>query len=50
MNLALGVFFLWNGAALMYLATHGLGASTPWGAFQALIGKLRGDGGDLAPA
>lgn len=43
MNLAFGVLFLWWGAAAMYVATHGLGAATPWAAFIALINKLRGE-------
>lgn len=47
MNLAFGVFFLWGGAAALYIASHGLGAATPWAAFAALIDKLRG--GDAVP-
>lgn len=41
MNLAFGVAFMWAGASLYYLATHDLGATTPWGAFSALMAKLR---------
>lgn len=41
MNLAFGVLFLWSGASLLYIATHGLGASTPWGAYTALLAKMR---------
>jgi len=43
MNLAFGVLFLWFGASLLYLASHGLAATTPWGAFQTVLGKARGD-------
>jgi hypothetical protein len=41
MNLAFGVLFLWMGAGAFYIASHGLGAGTPWGAFSALLGKMR---------
>lgn len=41
MNLALGVIFLWSGAALLYIATHDLGATTPWGAYSALLDRIR---------
>lgn len=44
MNLAFGVLFMWVGASLLYLSSHGLGATTPWGAYTALMGQLRGDG------
>jgi hypothetical protein len=42
MNLAFAVVFLWMGAAMLYLASHGLEASTPWGAFSTVIHKVRG--------
>ena len=37
MNLVLGVLSLWLGSALLYLATHGTGAATPWQAYQQLL-------------
>jgi hypothetical protein len=40
-KLALGTLFLWLGAAFLWLASHGLQASTPWGAYQTLIAKMR---------
>lgn len=43
MNLAFGVVFIWVGAVMLYLATHGTQASTPWGAFQEALGAI-GDG------
>lgn len=43
MNLALGIMFMWSAASLYYLATHDLGAATPWAAFQALLAALRND-------
>ena len=47
MNLAMGILFLWVGAALIYIAVHGLtlknGApvKTPWDAFAGLMDKIR---------
>lgn len=41
MNLALGVLFMWFGGSMLYIATHGLGAATPWEAFSGLLGKIR---------
>lgn len=49
MNLAFAVLFLWFGASLLYLASHGLEASTPWGAFQKVLTDVRGEG-QSAPA
>lgn len=42
MNLAMAVLFLWLGAACLYLGSHGLEASTPWAAFQTVLGKAAG--------
>lgn len=42
MKLAFGVMFLWLGASMLYLASHGLEASSPWGAFQTLMSQARG--------
>lgn len=41
MGLALGVLFLWLGAACLWVATHGTQADTPWKAFQQIIGGLK---------
>jgi hypothetical protein len=46
MRLALGIVFLWLGALFISLAAHGLQASTPWGAYQTVIAKLREGAGD----
>ena len=43
MNLALAVLFLWVGATFMYVASHGLEASTPWGAYQTVLHHIRGN-------
>ena len=43
MNLAFAVVFLWFGASLLYLGSRGTEATTPWGAFQTILGKLRGE-------
>ena len=44
MNLAFAVLFLWAGCSLLYLASHGVQATSPWQAYQTIIGKARGDG------
>ncbi len=41
MKLALGILFIWSGAACYYLATHDLGARTPGEAFAALLKVMR---------
>lgn len=46
MNLALGIVFLFAGASLLYIGTRGTEATTPWGAFQTIIGRMRGEGAD----
>lgn len=43
MKLAFGIMFLWTGAAMLYLASHGLEATTPWGAYQTILTDIRGD-------
>jgi hypothetical protein len=40
MNLALSILCLWVGSAFLYLASHGLQATTPWAAFQTIITKI----------
>lgn len=42
MNLALAIVFLWFGAAALYLASHGIEASSPWGAYMSVLGAIRG--------
>lgn len=41
MNLALGVLFLWMGAACLWLASHPTQAATPWQAYRQVIGAIR---------
>lgn len=41
MNLAMGIVFLWLGAACLWIASHGTEASTPWGAYKQVIGAVR---------
>lgn len=40
MKLALGIIFLWVGGAALFLASHGMEASSPWGAFNTLLTKI----------
>jgi len=42
MNLAFSILFLWLGASMLYIATRGGEASTPWGAFQSVMTAARG--------
>lgn len=42
-NLALGILFIWLGGAALWLGTHGIEASSPWEAFQTVLGAARGD-------
>lgn len=37
MNLAFGIIFMWLGAACIWLATRGTDATTPWGAYKAVL-------------
>jgi hypothetical protein len=46
MRLALGIAAIWFGASCLYLASHGLEATTPWGAYQTIMSRLRDDQGD----
>lgn len=41
MNLAFGIVFLWLGAALIWVASHGTDAGSPWEAYQQIIGAVR---------
>ena len=40
MNLALGILFVWLGMALLWVATHPTNATTPWQAYQHVLGAL----------
>jgi hypothetical protein len=40
MNLAFAIFFLWVGAACLYVASHGVEASNPWGVFRTVLDKF----------
>lgn len=44
MKLAFGTLFLWTGAALIALASRGIEASTPWGAYQTILSRIRASG------
>lgn len=41
MNLSLGIVFLFIGAALIWVASHGLDAASPWEVYQKVIAGLR---------
>jgi hypothetical protein len=41
MKLAMGTVFLFLAASCIYLATHGLEAASPWGAFQTITSKIQ---------
>lgn len=41
MRLALAIVFLFVGASMLQLASHGLEASTPWEAYQTIITRMR---------
>lgn len=40
MNLAIGILFLWLGAACIWVAAHGTEAHTPWQAYTQVIGAV----------
>lgn len=42
MGFAMGVLFIWLGAACLWVAVHGTEATTPWGAYQEVVKGLRG--------
>jgi hypothetical protein len=44
-NFAFGVLFIWMGCALLYIASHGVQATTPWQAFQSVLNKAVPAGG-----
>jgi hypothetical protein len=41
MGLALATVFFFLAGSCLYLASHGLEASTPWGAYSTVLGKIR---------
>lgn len=41
MGVAFGVLCIWLGAALIWVATHGVTATTPWGMWEELMDGLR---------
>lgn len=41
MGLALAVLFIWIGCALLWVASHGTQAATPWAAYQQVTGAMR---------
>lgn len=40
MNVALGIVFLWLGAACLWVAFHGTEAATPWQAFEQVTSAI----------
>lgn len=42
MNLALGCLFLFTGSVCLYMAARPFKATTPWGAYQEVINRLKG--------
>lgn len=41
MRIALGVLFIWLGAACLWVASHGTEAKSPWQVYQQILGGLR---------
>jgi hypothetical protein len=41
-NFVLGVLLLWLGSAMLFVAVHTTGATTPWQLYQDLIARVRG--------
>ncbi len=41
MGLALGVIFIWLGAACLWVASHDTDATSPWGVYDQVIKGLR---------
>lgn len=41
MRLALGVLFIWLGAAFLWVATHGTEAKTPWQVYEQVTGAIK---------
>ena len=41
MRLFFAIVFLFVGASLLQLASHGLEASTPWQAYQTVLTRMR---------
>lgn len=42
MNLAFAIVFLWLGASGLWVASHGLEASTPWAAYKTILSHVTG--------
>lgn len=41
MGMAMGVLFLWLGAACLWVASHGTQAKSPWDVFSQVLGGLK---------
>lgn len=41
MNLVFGIIFLWLGSTLLWVATHGTEAKTPWGVFAQITDAIK---------
>jgi len=44
MGLAIGILLIWAGCACLYVAAHGLDATTPWAAYQEVMSGIRDTG------
>lgn len=44
MGVAFGALFLWIGGAMIWVASHGTDATTPWGVFMEILGAIRHGG------
>lgn len=43
MGLAFAILMIWIGCALLWVAAHGLDATTPWGAYSEIMRAARGE-------
>lgn len=50
MSFAMAILMIFIGTALLWVATHGTDAATPWGVVQEIIGGLSGTGANAATA
>jgi hypothetical protein len=41
-SLVFGIVSLWIGCALVWVATHATGATTPWGVYQRILSGVGG--------
>ncbi len=48
MGLALGIMFIWLGAACLWVASHGTDAKSPWDVYKQILKGLR-EGPEVKP-